>query len=113
MKKVLHTCLVFIVSIVSSNALFAGSWEGPANIETININGNGWQMTAIKLEGIVHDEPGCTGNQAVAVIEYSHPAYESFLSMALAAKMANKPIKLLVDGCESHGYPLIREMNLM
>lgn len=106
MKKFIqYGCLVFVASGVQ-----AGGWEGPANVQAININANGLNYMAIQMEGVVHSEPNCSGNQKVAMLHYDHPAYDSVLSLVLAAKMGGYPISMVVEGCNAHGYPQIEEL---
>ena len=99
-----------ILFTMFTSDIYAGGWNGPALVDTINVNGNGWYVTAISLVGITFNEPGCT--KTAAMISYDHPGHNAFLSTLLSAKMSSKEVSVITEACNQYGYPIVKEVSL-
>jgi hypothetical protein len=78
-----------------------------AQIEVLNIAGNGMHGTYIRLAGFSFT--GCAAD--AAFIEGGNLNYKEIIAALLAAKMADKAVQVVYSGC-NNGYPVIREVNI-
>lgn len=105
MKKL--SVIVFIVSF--TNFALADGWSSTTTVKTLNVGGNSLFGAFIDLDNYTFT--GCT--VALAWLDGTNPNYNGFLSALLAAKMAQKPLKVLYSGCTSDGkYSIVREIVL-
>jgi hypothetical protein len=81
------------------------------NIEKLTFGPNGLHGTSVVLENSNFN--GCSISSA-ALVEATNPNYQSILSALLAARMADKPIRISYSGCSStnSNYPIILEVQL-
>lgn len=78
-----------------------------AQIEALNIAGNGMHGTYLRLAGFPF-----TGSVVdVAFIEGGNVNYKELIGALLAAKMAEKAVQVVYSGC-NNGYPIIREVTV-
>lgn len=111
MKCKLLSFLAISMSLfsVSVNA----SFRGPAEVDVINTNANGWPVTAIVLKGgIIFDkDPNCA--KTVVLIHHDDSGHDSSFSILLAAKMSGKKVSISTNGCDSYGYPKFKELSII
>ena len=86
-------CTIFI-----SFSMFSYSETvGPAKIELFVVGANGLHGTQVKPNNVTFS--GCS-NTTSAFLKGDNPNYKEFVSAILAAKMANKDVRLTYSGCE-------------
>lgn len=81
-------------------------WTPSARIQTLNPGGNGLHGTFVSLVDV--SLAGC-GSTTAAFLEGTNPNYKEFFASLLAAKMAEKEVRLLYSVCSS-GYWVIQEV---
>jgi hypothetical protein len=77
-------------------------------IEKLTIGTNGLHGTSVVLENSNFN--GCSVTSA-ALVEATNPNYQGILSTLLAARMADRSIRITYSGC-SNNYPKISEIQL-
>jgi hypothetical protein len=94
--------LLFVATVARAD------WSATAKVEQINIGGNGLHGTFVSVADFSFT--GCTST-TVGLLEGSNPNYKELISSLLAAKMADREVRLMYFGCNG-AYSIIREVLL-
>jgi hypothetical protein len=104
LKKTMPMFVLLLLATTTANA----DWSATAKVREINIGGNGSYGTFVSLTNFSFT--GCSVT-TVGFIDGNGVNYKMFMASLLAAKMAEKDVKLEYSGC-SGGYPIVREVYL-
>lgn len=93
--KYISVILVLLISFSVS----AGGWSSEAKVQNVEIIRNqGFQIT-----GLFGNPSECINGNSIFVA-LDHPQYEELLSIALAAFMGDKKLKVYSHKCVSYGW---------
>lgn len=104
----LRSVLPAFMSLLFVATFAKADWSAASRINQINIGGNGVHGTFVSL--VDFSFSGCMNN-AVGILEAGNVNYKEMIAVLLAAKMADRGVKLMYSGC-SAGYPVIKEVSL-
>ena len=98
-----------IGAIFISFSMFSYSGTvGPAKIDLFVVGVNGLHGTQVKPNNVTFS--GCS-NTTSALLKGDNPNYKEFMSAILAAKMANKDVRLSYSSCEG-AFSVITEVRV-
>jgi hypothetical protein len=103
--KAIASILAFLVFVATAAR---ADWSATAKVEQINIGGNGLHGTFVSVANFSFT--GCSVT-SVGFLEGSNPNYKELIASLLAAKMADRDVRLMYFGC-SGGYSIVREVVL-
>lgn len=100
---------IIIAACISSQPIaLAGSWQAGAKVKQILVENepNGARVY-VRFTGTSNTE-GCTSEWADAYRIYGDTAKgKYFLSLLTAAKLADRPVQVVLSGCDDTGRPII------
>ena len=103
MKKLLF---LMICVTLAQNVRAAGEW---VDLTGFYLWSNTYLLDVIRVEvgGVIQNPGGCSDPDSYMVLTtLSAEAKQRIYSTLLAAKLAGRPVRLRVDGCESNKPPL-------
>ena len=109
MKNRIATLSLLGMSVFASSAIAADAWSADVSVDQIEGNSN----TSVYFVGSVPNPAGCS-QANTASWALSDPAAKNFMAMLLTAKMAGRPVQVLVDGanCLWGGWPKLLSVKL-
>jgi hypothetical protein len=87
----------------------SADWSTTAQVEHLNVGGNGLHGTFVALEGYAFS--GCSV-PAVALVPGNNPNYKEILATLLSAKAMNADVRVGYSGC-SGSYATVTEVILL
>lgn len=97
-----------IVAAMSCSGTAHADWTNAGLVKEVNVGGNGLNGTFIGLNGITFT--GCSVT-TLGLIPASNLNYKEMMATVLAAKLADREIRVAYQGCSS-GFPVISEILL-
>jgi hypothetical protein len=97
-------CTIVAATLCSGTA--HADWTNAGLVKEVNVGGNGLNGTFIGLIGITFT--GCSVT-TLGLIPASNLNYKEMMATVLAAKIADREIRVAYQGC-SNGFPVISEI---
>ena len=110
MKNKIATLTLLGLSVSASPAFAADTWSADVSVDQIEGNAS----ISAYFVGSVPNPAGCSQVVSSASWDQSDPAARNFMAMLLNAKVAGRPVQVLVDGtnCLWGGWPKLLSVKL-
>jgi hypothetical protein len=112
-KTLLSTLVIGVMSTPTPVLAYGGTAWGPIAMLTI-YRGSERKGALIQPSAAFTNNDNCpvTTHLFIDFSTAETPDGKSLYAMALAAKMADKPVSIGTHGCSSEGYPLVYGINV-
>lgn len=107
-RKIIALAFISVAALGLPAIAFAGPWQANAKVRLILVEGEQTgSRVYVEFSGISNTE-GCTGDWTVVNRIYGDTAKgKHFLSLLTAAKLADRPVRVMQQGCDDMGRPIV------
>lgn len=90
---------IFVLLAIYSSCLYAAGWTNTASVEHVEVI----RAQGFEIKGTFGNPSNCEVGDSVFV-SIEHPQYDQLLSVALAAFMGNKKLRIYSHQCVNYGW---------
>ena len=107
-RNIIALAIISLAAVGMPAVAAAGPWQAGAKIRFILVEGeNVGSRVYVEFSGVSNTE-GCAGDWTVANRIYGDTAKgKHFLSLLTAAKLADRPVRVMQQGCDDLGRPIV------